>query len=117
VVNAPSPLVAHEIAPLADEYPAGMAKESRLEQTVAELVPPAEATGTGIIVRVKVVRAGGHEPPLLTVIVSVMGMPAVISFGPKVYVGVAVVALMKVPSPLELHNFVPLADEYPGGTV
>lgn len=86
-------------------------------QTVAEAVLPAVATGTGIIVRVKIATAAGHAPPSLTVMKSVMGPPMIESLCPKWYVGVAVPPLVKVPSPLELHNFVPLADVYPAGTV
>ena len=75
----------------------------------------AVATGAGMIVSVKEVVAGGHAPPSSTVMVSVMIPPLALSFVPNVYVGVVLLPLVNVPSPVELHEIVPFVAVYPGG--
>jgi len=119
LVNVPLPLDVHEIVPLADEYPAGTVNESVAAHIVAELVAPAVATGRGLILSVNAVVAGGHTPPSPTDMVSVMGTGDVLSAVPKVYLGVAVVPLVNVPSPLVLQVIPvpgdPFVAVYPAG--
>ena len=68
------------------------------------------------MINAKVAVAGGHAAAPVTVMVRVMRPPVVWSLDPKKYVGVGVLPpLMKAPSPLELHEIVPLADVYPAG--
>jgi hypothetical protein len=73
------------------------------------------------MVSVNVVAALGHTPPSSTVIVSVTVAPEEISDGLKLYVGVVVVALVTDPVVpdvlLAVQVILPLADEYPAGTV
>ena len=60
----------------------------------------------------------GHGLVPVTVIVSVLIPPELISFGPKVYVGATVLLpLVNVPSPVELQEIVPFAAVYPPGIV
>ncbi len=80
---------------------------------VADEVGPWFVAGTGVTVSVKVVVAGAHPPPSLTVIVSVTVPPELISAALKLYVGVSVPALEIVPALpdvlLAVHVMVPLA--------
>ena len=68
-----------------------------------------------MIVSVNEVAAAGHAPPSSTVMVSVMMPPLALSFIPKVYVGVVLLPLVNVPSPLEVHEMVPFVAVYPPG--
>ena len=75
----------------------------------------AVATGAGMIVSVNEVLAGGQAPPSDTVMVMVTTPPTVLSFVPKVYVGVVLFPLVNVPSPLEVQEMVPFVAVYPPG--
>jgi hypothetical protein len=82
LVNVPSPVLAHEMLPFAEVYPAGMANVSALAHTVAVVVAPGVAAGRGLMVRANVAVAGVHGP-LLTFMVRVMTGPPVVSVAPK----------------------------------
>ena len=72
-------LAVHVILPLADEYPAGTVYTFAVPQTLAVLVAPAVATGSGVMVKLNVVLAGVQIPPSSTVMVSVTVAPDAIS--------------------------------------
>ena len=115
LVNVPSPLVLQEIAPCVAVYPPGIVYVADVAQTEAVEVAPAVAVGAGTIVREKVAVAAGHTPALATCIVRTFAPPLAISLVPKLYVGVVVVPLVKVPSPVEVHEMVPFVAVYPPG--
>jgi hypothetical protein len=114
-------LAVHVILPLAEEYPAGIVYTLAVAQTVAVLVAPAVATGSGVMVRLNVVLAGAQIPPSSTVMVSVTVAPEAISAALKLYVGVSVPLLVKVPFVpdvlLAVQVIEPFVDPYPDGMV
>jgi hypothetical protein len=93
-----------------------MAKVSTVAHAVAEVVAPAPASGSGLMVRANVAVAG-VQGPLLTFMVRVMTPPADISVVPKVYVGVVELILVKEPLPLLVQETVPLVYAYPAGII
>ena len=85
------------------------------------VVVSAVAIGSGTIVRTNAEVAAGQAPPSETVMVRVIMPPVSASCVPKVYVGVVLVPLVNVPSPLVLQVIPvpgdPFVAVYPVGIV
>lgn len=113
LVKVPSPLLLQDITPCVAVYPTGMVYVEVVAQTEADDVLPAAAVGAGMIVSENVAVAAGHTPAGVTCIVSIFVPPLAISLGPKLYTGVVVFPPVKLPSPVEVQEMVPLVAEYP----
>ena len=83
-MNVPSPLEVQEMVPFVAVYPPGILKLFVLPQTVLVVVPPAVAVGKRLIVRKNCAVTAGHGLVPVTVMVSVLIPPELISLGPKV---------------------------------